>query len=178
MPDPQHASPPYPTGEPLEDLSGLYQDHNSSPPLPTPESGAQRHEAEEQGTKSLLAAYQQTFEVVEDLPAVVWVRWRGKGLRRFVKFPYLRWFIRYFLIHHIYRNLTLLNRRLNVMAAMNSDPTLTRRIAKPLRSIYKRHRPHRISASHSPYSLRHYWWRSHYEAWAMWLSRLTSLGQS
>src|SRR5215203_218652 len=121
MPDPQHASPPYPTGEPLEDLSGLYQDHNSSPPLPTPESGAQRHEAEEQGTKSLLAAYQQTFEVVEDLPAVVWVRWRGKGLRRFVKFPYLRWFIRYFLIHHIYRNLTLLNRRLNVIAAMNSD---------------------------------------------------------
>src|SRR5215208_6841033 len=121
MPDPQHASSPYPTGEPLDDLSGLYQAH-TSPPVQTPESAAQRCEAEEQGTKRLLAAYQQTFEVVEDLPAVVWVRWRGKGLRRFVKFPYLRWFIRYFLIHHIYRNLTLLNRRFHVMAAMNSDP--------------------------------------------------------
>src|SRR5215217_6768456 len=125
MPDPEYGSPPYPTGEPPEDLSGLYQDHNSSPPLPTPESGAQGG-SEEQGTKSLLAAYQQTLEVVEDLPAVVWVRWRGKGLRRFVKFPYLRWFIRYFLIHHIYRNLTLLNRRFHVMAAMNSDPDINK----------------------------------------------------
>src|SRR5918998_286983 len=122
MPDLQHGSSPYPTGEPLGDLSGLYQeDHFTSPPVPTPESGEQGGGSEEQRTKSLLAAYQQTFEVVEDLPAVVWVRWRGKGLRRFVKLPYLRWFIRYFLIHHVYRNLTILNRRLNVIAAMNSD---------------------------------------------------------
>src|SRR5215203_2087496 len=120
IPDPQHAPPPYPTGEPPDGLSGLYQDHNTSPPLPTPESAAQG-EFEEQRTKNLLAAYQQTFEVVEDLPAVVWVPWRGKGLRRFVKLPYLRWFIRYFLIHHVYRNLTILNRRLHVMAAMNID---------------------------------------------------------
>src|SRR5918998_4876907 len=121
MPDLQHGSSPYPTAEPLGDLSGLYQEnHYTSPPVPTPESGAQR-ESEEQRTKPLLAAYQQTFEVVEDLPAVVLVPWRGKGLRRFVKFPYLRWFIRYFLIHHIYRNLTILNRRLNVMTAMNID---------------------------------------------------------
>src|SRR5215211_7654912 len=121
MPDLQHASSPYPTGEPPDGLSGLYQDHNTSPPLPTPESEAQGG-SEEQRTKSLLAAYQQTFEVVEDLPAVVWVPWRAKGLRR---------------------------------------------IAKPLRSIYKGYRPHRISAWHSQYSLRHYWWHSHYEAWAM-----------
>jgi hypothetical protein len=124
-PDPEHTSPPYPSGEPLDVLSGLYyQDHNTSPPLQTPEVGAQGGGSEEQGTKRLLAAYQQTFEVVEDLPAVVWVRWRGKGLRRFVKLPYLRWFIRYFLLHHIYRNLTLLNRRLNVIAAMNSEHDL------------------------------------------------------
>src|SRR5215204_4823842 len=121
IPDLQHASSPYPTGEPLDELSELYQDHNTSPPLPTPESEAQGGGSEEQRTKSLLAAYQQTFEVVEDLPAVVWVPWRGKGLRRFVKLPYLRWFLRYFLLHHVYRNLTLLNRRLNVMAAMNSE---------------------------------------------------------
>src|SRR5215217_3705082 len=119
IPDPQHAPPPYPTGEPPDGLSVLYQDH-TSPPLPTPESAAQG-EFEEQVTKNLLAAYQQTFEVVEDLPAVVWVPWRAKGLRRFVKLPYLRWFIRYFLTHHVYRNLTILNRRLNVIAAMNSD---------------------------------------------------------
>jgi hypothetical protein len=124
MPDLQHASSPYPTGEPLDDLSGLYQDHNTSPPLPTPEVGAQGGGSEEQRTKSLLAAYQQTFEVVEDLPAVVWVPWRGKGLRRFVKLPYLRWFIKYFLLHHVYRNLTILNGRLNVIAAMNSDHDL------------------------------------------------------
>jgi hypothetical protein len=80
MPDLQHASSPYPSGEPLDDLSGLYQDHNTSPPVPTPESGAQGDGSEEQRTKRLLAAYQQTFEVVEDLPAVVWVPWRGKGL--------------------------------------------------------------------------------------------------
>jgi hypothetical protein len=121
MPDPEHAPPPCPTREPPDDLSGLYQDHNTSPPVPTPQLEAQGCESEEQHTERLLAAYQQTFEVVEDLPAVVWVRWRGKGLRRFVKLPYLRWFIRYFLIHHIYRNLTLLNRRFHVMAAMNSD---------------------------------------------------------
>src|SRR5215207_2815063 len=126
MPDLQHASSPYPTGEPLDELSELYQDHNTSPPLPTPESEAQGGGSEEQRTKSLLAAYQQTFEVVEDLPAVVWVRWRGKGLRRFVKFPYLRWFIRYFLIHHIYRNVTILSRRFHVIAAMNSDPDINK----------------------------------------------------
>ena len=123
MPNLSHTPPPYPRGEPPDDLSGLYQDHNShnsSPPLQTPESAAQGG-SEEQGTMRLLAAYQQTFEVVEDLPAVVFVRWRGKGLRRFVKLPYLRWFIRYFLLHHVYRNLTILNRRLNVIAAMNSD---------------------------------------------------------
>src|SRR5215204_7542432 len=119
-PDPEHTPPPYSTGEPPDDLSGLYQQDHTSPPLPTPESAAQG-EFEEQRTKNLLAAYQQTFEVVEDLPAVVWVPWRGKGLRRFVKLPYLRWFIRYFLLHHVYRNLTLLNRRLNVIAAMNSN---------------------------------------------------------
>jgi len=119
-PDPEHTPPPYSTGEPPDDLSGLYQEHNTSPPVPTPEVGAQGG-SEEQRTKSLLAAYQQTFEVVEDLPAVVWVRWRGKGLRRFVKLPYLRWFIRYFLIHHVYRNLTILSRRFHIVAAMNSD---------------------------------------------------------
>ena len=56
-PDPEHTLPPYPTGEESpNELSGLYQDHNTSPPLPTPESGAQGGESEEPRTKSLLAA--------------------------------------------------------------------------------------------------------------------------
>ena len=102
MPEPEHhATPPYPSGEPPVDPSVLYQVHNTSPPVPTPEESGAQVGSEEQRTKRLLAAYQQTFEVVEDLPAVVWVRWRGKGLRRFLKVPYLRWFIRYFLLHHI-----------------------------------------------------------------------------
>jgi hypothetical protein len=120
LPDPEHAPPSYPSGGLPDDLSGLYGDHTTSPPAQTPEEGAQGS-PEEQRMMRLLAAYQQTFEVVEDLPAVVWVRWRGKGLRRFVKFPYLRWFIQYFLTHHIYKNLTILNRRLHIIAAMNSD---------------------------------------------------------
>jgi hypothetical protein len=121
MPEPEHATPPYPTGgEPPDDLSVNYQDHNTSPPVPTPESGAQGG-SEEQRTKPLLSAYQQTFEIVEDLPAVVWVRWRGKGLRRYVKIPYLRWFIRYFVLLHIYRNVTILNRRFHIISAMNND---------------------------------------------------------
>ena len=119
---PGYSSPPDPISEPSDrSMVSQEEDHTTTPANATPESGAQGHEAEEQRTKSLLAAYQQTFEVVEDLPAVVWVRWRGKGLRRFLKIPYLRWFIRYFLLHHIYRNLTILNRRLHVLAAMNSD---------------------------------------------------------
>jgi hypothetical protein len=120
MPEPEHTTPPYPAGEPPDDLSVIYQDHNTSSPGPTPESGAQGG-SEEQRTKRLLAAYQQTLEVVEDLPAVVWVRWRGKGLRRFVKVPYLRWFIRYFVLLHIYRNVTILNRRFHIISAMNND---------------------------------------------------------
>ena len=54
----------------------------------TPESGAQRES--EQSTKKLLAAYQGMLDVVEVLPAIVWLRWGEKGLWRFLKIPYLR----------------------------------------------------------------------------------------
>jgi hypothetical protein len=115
---PGHSSPPDQTSEPL-DRSVVSQDHTTSVDA-TSESGVPS-ESEER-TKELLAAYQGTLDVAEDLPAVVWVRWGEKGLGRFLKVPYLRWFLRYFLTHHISKSLSVLNRRLHAIAALANDP--------------------------------------------------------
>jgi hypothetical protein len=119
---PEHSSPPDRPPEP-SDRSELSQDH-TTPAAATPESGGQR-EAEER-TKELLAAYQGTLDLAEDLPAVVWVRWGDKGLGRFLKVPYLRWFLRYFLTYHISTNLDALDRRLRAIAALADDPDANR----------------------------------------------------
>ena len=95
------------------------EDHTSSLDA-TSESGAPS-ESEER-TKQLLAAYQGTLEVAEDLPAVVCVRWGDRGLGHFLKVPYFRWFLRYFLTHHIHKRLSALNRRLHAIAALAKDP--------------------------------------------------------
>jgi hypothetical protein len=50
------------------------------------------------------------------------VRWGDKGLGRFLKVPDLRWFLRYFLTHHINKSLSALNRRLHAIAALANDP--------------------------------------------------------
>jgi hypothetical protein len=84
-------------------------------------SGAPRREPEGR-TKRLLAGYQRTLDVAERLPAVVWVRWADRGLGRSLKVPYLRWFLRHFLSHHINRSLGTLDRRLNAIAALADDP--------------------------------------------------------
>ena len=115
---PGHSSPPDQTSEP-SDRSVVSQDHTTSVDA-TSESGAPS-ESEER-TKELLAAYQGTLDVAEDLPAVVWVRWGDKGLLRFLKVPYFRWFLRYFLTHHISKSLSVLNRRLHAIAALANDP--------------------------------------------------------
>jgi hypothetical protein len=86
----------------------------------TPESGAQRES--EQSTKELLAAYQGMLDVVEELPAIVWLRWGEKGLWRFLKVPYLRWFLGYFLTHHIRKSLSTLSRRFHAIDALAGDP--------------------------------------------------------
>ena len=86
----------------------------------TPESGAQRES--EENTKELLAAYQGMLDVAEELPAIVWLRWGEKGLGRFLKIPYLRWFLVYFLTHHIRKSLSTLNRRFNTIDALAEDP--------------------------------------------------------
>jgi hypothetical protein len=93
---------------------------HSSPP----ESGAPS-ESEER-TKELLAAYQGTLDVADDLPAVVWARWGDKGLGRFLKVPYLRLFLRYFLTHHINKSLSVLDRRLHAIAALANDPDINK----------------------------------------------------
>lgn len=114
---PEHSSPPDQTAGPSD--HSVLQDH-TMPAAATPESGAPS-ESEER-TKELLAAYQGTLDAAEDLPAVVWVRWGDKGLGRFLKVPYFRWFLRYFLTHHISKSLSALNRRLHAIAALANDP--------------------------------------------------------
>src|SRR5215217_3494249 len=69
----------------------------------------------------LLGAYQETLDVSEHLPAIVWIRLRRRGLGRLIKVPHLRWFLRYFLAEHIRRGLNLLNRRFHATAALTSD---------------------------------------------------------
>jgi hypothetical protein len=115
-----HSSPPDQTSEPSD--HSLLQEHAT--PAATPESGAPS-ESEER-TKELLAAYQGTLDVVEDLPAVVWVRWGDKGLLRFLKVPYFRWFLRYFLTAHINKSLSTLNRRRHAIAALANDPDINK----------------------------------------------------
>jgi hypothetical protein len=53
---------------------------------------------------------------------VVWVAWDRKGLGRYFKVPYLRWFLKYFVEYHIDRSLNTLDRRFNTIAALSDDP--------------------------------------------------------
>jgi len=89
-----------------------------------PESESQSES--EELTKKLLAAYQGALDLAEDLPAVVWIRWGRKGLGRFLKLPYLRWYLRYYLIAHMQKSLTTLNRRLYANAALAKDPDVNK----------------------------------------------------
>jgi hypothetical protein len=105
------------TAGPL-DPALLSQDHtapSSSASLLEAQHGSGTH------TQILLSAYKQTLEIAKDLPTVVWVRWGGKGLGRFLKVPYSRWFLEYFLTHHIHKSLNALNRELHAIAAVSSD---------------------------------------------------------
>jgi hypothetical protein len=116
---PGHSSPLDQTSEPSDRSLDSQEQHTTSLDA-TSESGVPS-ESEER-TKELLGAYQGTLDVAEDLPAVVWVRWGDKGLGRFLKVPYFRWFLRYFLTHHISKSLSAFNRRLHAIAALAEDP--------------------------------------------------------
>jgi hypothetical protein len=90
-------------------------------PTFTPDLPVGASSKSEEHTRALLRAYQETLDVAEDLPGIVWIRLRGKGLGRFIKVPHMRWFLRYFLSDHIRRGLVLLNRRFHATAALTSD---------------------------------------------------------
>jgi hypothetical protein len=101
-----------------------FEDHANPQGTTTPEEQREeeaREESEER-IRELLKAYQQTLDTVQDLPAVVWVPWGGKGVGHYLKVPYLRWFLRYFVEYHIRRSLDSLNRELLATAAISSDP--------------------------------------------------------
>ena len=119
---PEHSSSSDQTTEPSDGLV-LSQDH----PAPADASPALESQSEsEELTKKLLAAYQGRLDMAEDLPAVVWVRWGRNGLGHFLKVPYLRWFLGYYLIYHIQKSLNALNRRLHAVAALANDPDVNK----------------------------------------------------
>jgi hypothetical protein len=93
---------------------------NDTPTI-TPDLPVGASSKSEEHTRALLGAYQDTLDVAEDLPAIVWLRLRENGLGRLIKLPHLRWFLRYFLTDHIRRGLGLLNRRFHATAALTSD---------------------------------------------------------
>src|SRR5215211_5974653 len=97
---------------------------DANPEGTTPEQVAKR-ESEER-IRGLLKAYQETLDTVEELPAVVWVPWDRKGPGSYFKVPYLRWFLKHFVVHHIGRSLDALNRRFYAIAAVSDDPDANR----------------------------------------------------
>ncbi|MDQ3913150.1 MAG: hypothetical protein M3305_15545, partial [Actinomycetota bacterium] len=118
----EHSSPPDQTTEPADRLVPS-QDH-PAPAEATPESESQGET--EELTMELLAAYQGTLDMADDLPAIVWVRRGGKGIGHSLKVPYMRWFLRYYLIYHMQKSLSTLNRRLYAIAALANDPDLNK----------------------------------------------------
>jgi hypothetical protein len=103
-----------------EPSSPEHSEDHANPEATTPEQEA-REESEE-SLRGLLKAYRETLKTVEDLPVVVWVPWGGKGVGRYLKVPYLRLFLEYFVAYHIDRSLNALNRELLATAAISSDP--------------------------------------------------------
>jgi hypothetical protein len=118
---PESSPNPDQTAEPSSPAPS--EDH-ANPEVTTPEQEARR-ESEER-IRGLLEAYQQTLDTVEELPAVVWVPWDHKGPGRYVKVPYLRLFLTYFVEYHIGRSLDTLNRRFYATAALSGDPDANR----------------------------------------------------
>jgi hypothetical protein len=114
-----HQTPQPPSPEHSEDHANL---EPTTPEQQEQQEQEQASEESEERIRGLLRAYQQTLDKVEDLPAVVWVAWGRKGVGRYLKIPYLRWFLKYFVTYHIGRSLDSLNRRFLATAALSSDP--------------------------------------------------------
>jgi hypothetical protein len=122
---PKISSNPDQTSEPSSPESSENPEDHANQEGTTPEQEEQQEEAREESEerlRGLLRAYQQTLETVDDLPTVVWVPWDRKGVGRYLKVPYLRLFLRYFVEYHIGRSLHTLDRRFLASAAISSDP--------------------------------------------------------
>jgi hypothetical protein len=126
LPPPSQPPPPAPEAAP-EAQSDPAEDPAAEPTdeaLLTPEQEAAQQS--ERDVKALIVAYQRTLEKVDDMPALVWISWASAGPGRYLKVPYLRWFLRFFVAHHVSRNLTALSRRLHSNAALAADPDANR----------------------------------------------------
>ena len=55
----------------------------------------------EERIRTLLRAYQELRDTVDELPPVGWVPWDQKRPGRYFKVSYLRWFLKYFVVQHI-----------------------------------------------------------------------------
>jgi hypothetical protein len=71
-------------------------------------------------TRKLLLAYHETLDLVQEPPVVSWVPRTNGRVGRIVRVPRSRWFLRYFLLHHIHRNLAIVRRRLYAKCALES----------------------------------------------------------
>ncbi len=125
---------PKPAANTPESSPNPDQTAESSSPEPSegpanPQGTTQEQEARresEERIRGLLEAYQETQDTVEKLPMVVWVTWDRKGPGSYFKVPYLRCFLKYFVVHHIGRSLDTLNRRFHAIAAVSDDPDVNR----------------------------------------------------
>lgn len=77
-------------------------------------------------TLELLAAYNETLDLFDRLPHVVWVRKSQGYLGRFVLVPRWRWPLKYFLVHHMASTLMLLKRRFYADPAISGDSEVSR----------------------------------------------------
>jgi hypothetical protein len=126
VPPPSQPPAPAPEAAP-EPVSHPAEDPVAEPveeALLTPEQEAAQQS--ERDVKALIVAYQRTLEKVDDMPALVWISWARTGPGKYLKVPYLRWFLRFFVAHHVSRNLTALSRRLHSNAALAADSDANR----------------------------------------------------
>jgi hypothetical protein len=103
----------------VEPSSAEPSEHHADPVATTAEQETRRESDER--VRELLKAYQETLNMVEELPAVVWVPWDRKKPGSYFKVPYLRWFLAYFVTYHIDKSLDTLNRRFQAIAALSGD---------------------------------------------------------
>lgn len=83
------------------------------------------------GVRDLLALYLRAIDTVDDLPCTPLVLRAHGGKPHYL--PRTRWLVRYFVIRHVDRNLTLLIRRLSVRAAVGIADDRERRDREALR---------------------------------------------